>query len=316
MAEPPAGAPALPRLSCITTSLIGYLRQDFPHIDTRMAGDVRLAVRTDGPVPAFSHHRVTLARLPHAHSLGYAGTDDEAQALDALAAELDRHGRLLVVADAGAQPWTPGYGRTRAAHWLLVDDRDASGWHVRDAFEALLPDGPQQSFQGRLDDAELVAALRQRGDRTAAQLLREQYAFGFPEESAPASPLRWLTRRPRPVRPQELPGRWLHGLEALAWLGDWFGSRAAEAADSYEDLWAAARHHEHRFGVLAATGRLDADVAAEAGELWWQLVRALRFGLESARRGRPRSSLIAHTFASTVRRLDELGVDDRPLERR
>jgi hypothetical protein len=287
-------------LSCYTANLAAYLAADFPDVPARIAGTVRLAVRVDSPLPAFSHHSESLAGLPDGGHLAYQAAAHAQDALTGIEDELRRYGRVLVVANSGRLPWTPGYGTSSAMHWLLVDDQEAGRWHVTDRFAALLPEGEQRCHSGWLTADDLAGAL-EAGDTPSPQAhLRDVYAFGFPVAVPPAGRPRWLVRQRGPGPAPVLPGSWTFGPAALAYLADWFRGENPDAAGSFEDLWTAARHHEHMFAWQSTTGRIGAAEAAQATDVWWQLVRSVRFALDSARRGRPRLSMIDKAFGGVM----------------
>jgi hypothetical protein len=283
-------------LSCYTANLAAY-PQDGP---AWIAETVRLAVRVDTPRPEFSHHADSLAALPDGGHLAYRSAASVDEALAGIEDEQRRHGRVLVVVDSTRLHWTPGGADSHVAlRWLLVDDHARDRWHVVDQFAALLPEGEQRPHTGWLATADLARALTVPGGQSERQRLRDIYAFGFPVAVPPAGQPRWLARQAGPAPVAELPGSWAHGPDALDVLARWFVSGPA-AAECYEDLWTAGRHHEHLFAWRAATGRMAAEPAEAAAESWRGLVRSVRFALDSERRGRPRHSLVAQAFESVV----------------
>ncbi|MEU5084685.1 MULTISPECIES: hypothetical protein [Streptomyces] len=277
-------------LSCYTANLAAYLADDHHDVRAHIARSVQLAVRVDTARPEFSHHGRSLALLPDGMSLGYRSSGDSREALDAVETELRRHGRVLVVGTS--------------SHWILLDGRETGRWHVVDLFAALLPSGEKRPFTGWITDDALITAMRTPADPTPAQLLRDAYVFGDRVETPPHTHLRWLTRQR--TREATMPGEWVTGTAALAHLRDWFTIGSAEAAANHEDVWAAARHQDYRLRWLAATGQTAVDDAGAAAEAWWQLVRSLRFAVESFKRGRPRPSLVDNSFAVVIKLLTPL----------
>ncbi|MEV5716985.1 hypothetical protein AB0L41_24090 [Amycolatopsis mediterranei] len=285
-------------LSCYTANLDAYQ----PDAPDWIARTVRLAVRTDSPRPEFSHHAVSLSALPDGGHLAYRWAATVEEALAGIEHELRRHGRVLVVVDSARLHWTPGGahgGGHVAIRWLLLDDRSRERWHVVDRFAALLPEGEQRPHTGWITTAELAGALAVPARPSERQRTRDTYAFGFPVVVPPAGHPRWLVREDAPTPVAELPGSWAHGPAALEVLARWFGAGPG-SADCYEDLWTAGRHHEHQLAWHAATGRLTEESAEEQAKAWRALVRSVRFALDSARRGRPRSSLIAAAFQAVA----------------
>lgn len=285
-------------LSCYTASLLGYLERAEPDALGRIAASIRTAVRVDlDDRLMFSHHSVPLDRLGDGDRLAYAGTADARDAVEAVDAELRRHGQVLVVADSAALPWSPA--TAGAPHWLLVDARRDGRWHVVDRFDGLLPEGPQEPFDGWLGDTELVELLRPPAARTQEQLDRNALAFGYPTALPGPGTYQWLERRPPPHPEPALAGTWLEGeTDGLDHLAAYFADRGPGAARHLDDVWAAARHQAFRLRWLRsrtadAAGR---EALEEAAAAWDALPQALRFALESARRGRPRPELVHRTI--------------------
>lgn len=304
----PLPYPLFAGLSCYTANLGCYLAFEWAAAEARVAGSVRLAVRTDLPDGelAFSHHRQRLDLLPDGSALRYAAATPAAT-LAAATAELDRHGRVLLVVDNARLPWSPSYGSAAAApHWLLVRGRQGDRWDVLDQFAGLLPGGEQAPYAGRLGTAELLAALRPAAPWSAAQHRRNALAFGLPVPVP--SGATWLRRVPdADADVDDLPDRWAGAGEALGFLTDHLLRHGGDAVPYLEDLWSAAGHHVFRYRWLArtATGadreRLDA-----LRDAWRRLPSALRFAVDSARRGRPRPALVRRTLEELDRLEQEL----------
>jgi amino acid adenylation domain-containing protein len=283
-------------LSCYTSNLAGYLDDEFAGTAERFAASMRVAVRTDlpGRQLAFSHHRDPLDRLPDGTRLVWA-TGPACAVTAALQDELSRYGRVLVVADNAALPWSPAAGKPgHAPHWLLVDDRAGDDWHVVDGFHGVLPEGEQQPYAGWLAGAGLLAAMTPPPRWSSAQDRRNALVFGHwlvpPRDGRPC----WLRRTTAPAAEPILPGSWLTGDDALVHLRDFVAEAGATADDHLEDLWAVARHQMFRHRVSGVT---------EAEAAWADLPRAVRFAVDSARRGRPRGTLV-HTTFDRLRRLE------------
>lgn len=280
-------------LSCYTGSLLCYLASEFPHAVDGFAGSVRLAVRTDLPGElAFSHHRFPLHRLPDGTRLAYGTAPSPGQALPQIRGEMARHGRCLVIAENSQLPWSPSYGTAATApHWMVVDDHDpAPGgrWHVIDAFGGLMPDGEQFPHEGWLDDAGLAAAMTPPPRFTPEQRRRNELVFGVPVPQPDPAGAQWLRREPDDGGTASLPGSWLStDQEVLPFLAEHFAEQGQQAGRYVDDLWTAARH---RMFAHRLHGNPDAEAA------WSNLPGALRFAVDSAARGRPRTSLLRTTF--------------------
>jgi len=298
----PAAASAL---SCYTANLLEYLWRRCDNAHVALARSVRLAVRTDLPegLLAFSHHARPLHHLPDGSRLAYRGAATAAAAVDGIAAELAAHGQVLIVTNRGRLPWGAPSGDREAPHFALIDSHRGR-WHVIDRFAALLPEGPQETFAGWISTAVLRRALSFTMPVPAQQLLRNEYAFGFPVRLPDDGAFQWIVRVP-PAEGEpaaELPGDWVLGSPAaLDYLRGYLVARAGDGAAEVflDDLWAAARHHafRHRLGIAGTGARADAAQAcADAAQAWTALPMTLRFAYDSARRGRPRASLIGAAF--------------------
>ncbi|MFJ9080189.1 hypothetical protein ACIRO3_33875 [Streptomyces sp. NPDC102278] len=298
-------APTSVGLSCYTENLAGYLCARAPGSTDLLARSVRLAVQP--ATGSFSHHDRALNNLPGNSRLGYRGAPDTEAALAGVAAELARHGRVLVVADSGALPWLSGAADDHAPHLLLVDGRTPEGdWHLVDGFTALFSSGGSQDpFAGTLTEAEFSALIAFPRGLSQVHRMRNILAFGFPVAPPAHETHQWLVEE-EGVTQERLPGApWLTGaaaLEETARLlaadleGD--GSRGV-----LEDLWAAAQHHLFRDAhLLAGAGdaltRAEREAVEATTAKWRELPRMLRFAANSARRGRPRPSLITGTFTA------------------
>jgi hypothetical protein len=292
-------------LSCYTANLAAYLAGELPDVGRWLAESIRLAVRVDLPDGelAFSHHAYPLDRLPDGTRLRYA----TAQAGDTpvpagLAAELDRHGRVLVVTDNCRLPWSPALGTGPAApHWLLVTASDGERWQVCDAFSGLLPSGEQQPHAGELCTDDLLDAMRLPPRWTAEQRRRNTLAFGFPVPGPDGAAMQWLSRTADPPADSaELAGDWLTSDDdVLPFLAAWVADQGERATRHLDDLWSAAMHRVFRYRWLAGrpgVTELERERCAAAEAAWGRLPVALRFAVDSARRGQPRASLVATMF--------------------
>ncbi|MEJ2852343.1 MULTISPECIES: hypothetical protein [unclassified Saccharothrix] len=287
-------------LSCYTANLLAYLVSADDTAADRFAESVRLAVRPDDL--AFSHHRTPLDVLPDGSVLRYTASPETVAGLEA---ELDRWGRVVVVVDNARLPWSPSYETSATApHWLLVAGRSGDSWHVVDHFAGLLPTGEQRPFEGVLNTAVLLRAMDGPEVLSPEQVRRDSLVFGH-MVAAPESGRKWLRREPgaaagvasgprlhSPTGVRQGGERWLRGAaEVLPFLAERFQQDPIGAAGCLDDLWSAAGHHVFRYR------RAGAEDAADA---WRQLPGALRFAVDSARRGRPRDTLVELTFRNLL----------------
>lgn len=276
-------------LSCYTANLACYLDTEISDVDGYVARSIRLAVKKDGDQLQFSHHRYPLDLMPDGTRLRYATLPPRA-ALVSLIGELSRQGRVLVVTDGSRLPWSPSRQQgTTAPHWLLVTGRRGDSWHVVDSFAGLLPGGEQRPYVGWLSTAQLTNAMVLPKGWSAEQHTRNSLAFGFPVPvPVPVGPL-WLHRVVGAPAPGALDDGWLTKDEhVLPFLADYF-TEPARAERHLDDVWAAAAHrvfqYRHQGKQYAA---------------WTQLPSALRFAVDSARRGRPRPTLLRQTFENLL----------------
>jgi hypothetical protein len=317
MDGPRTVAPTVPELSCYTAALVAYLEPELPQAADRLAGAVRLAVRTDEPDGhlAFTHHdRIDLtgtqiadAPAGTASGLVYRGAARWNDALDALREEIDRHGRVLAVGNTRTVPWSPAYGTSTAAHWVLLEAVPGrpGAWRVTDRFAALLPEGEQLPYSGVVDDDALRTLLTPLGNLPRQYVLRDIHALGTPAALPDRAHYSWLVRDPRPAgtgTDSPPAGRWLRDpLDVLEFLADRLAADPAALAAHADDLWAAARHQRHRLALLARTGRVPAVDAEAAASSWGELPRSLRFAVTSADRGRSRPGVVTKAFTDLIR---------------
>ncbi|WP_258177337.1 hypothetical protein [Streptomyces solincola] len=169
----------------------------------------------------------------------------------------------------------------------------------------------------RATSASARAAVRAFPRRlSAVHRTRSTLAFGFPVDPPPHETYQWLAEE-QGASAEQLPGGpWLTGAAALeetarlllADLSDG-GSRGV-----LEDAWAAAQHHLFRDVHLLDSAGVDLSpperqAVADTTIKWRELPRLLRFAANSARRGRPRPSLITGAFTA----LAELEAAASPL---
>jgi hypothetical protein len=293
-------------LSCYTANLACYLAGEWD-ADAIVARSVRLAVCVVSPSTiAFSHHDPSLDRLPDGTRLRYVGAPSAALALRGVAEEVTAQGRALVVVDSARLPWSPAYGLASAPHWLLVDDHADARWHVVDRFSGLLPDGEQQPYDGWLDEEDLRAAMALPAAWSPLQELRNLLAFGGPVQVPGPVGAVWLRRDGSGgARAAELDGHWLVGdREALPFLAGRLAESGADAAEYLDDLWAAAGHRSfaYRWQLAAGEGDEQRRQALEVAlAAWDELPRLLRFAVDSARRRRPRPTLVRAAFEKLLR---------------
>lgn len=290
-------------LSCYTANLARYLLRDDPDALDAIARSVRLAVRVDLPDDALavSHHAVPLHELPREGVLEHASAATGESALTGVAEELDRRGQVVVAASSAALPWSVARAEDSAPHLLLVDGRGSGWWHVVDDFSALLPQGRQEPFEGRVEDAALLSAMAPAAVRRPEHRLRDEHLFGVPVPPPPADRYRWFVLGPAAHRSPGLPGGWRLGADAIRALGGFWialGERPGRAR-FLDDVWAASQHHTFRYARLLHTRHptgQDAEKFLAASAAWRDLPMALHFAVRSAERGRSRPTVVKATF--------------------
>ncbi|MEU3720334.1 hypothetical protein [Streptomyces californicus] len=296
--------PATLGLSCYTENLTLYLAARSPDSADLVARSVRLAV--DPATGAFSHHGQALNNLPGNRHLRYSSAPEQQSALAGISAELTARGQVLAVANSGSLPWLNGAADESAPHLLVIDGREHGTWHVTDAFTALFSNGGSQDpFAGTVSDQELADLLHFPHGLSPVHRTRNTLAFGFPVSPPPHEAYQWLVEE-EGTTAEELPGGpWLTGAPALQETARLLVAdlSAANSRGVLEDIWAAAQHHLFRHvRLLASAGAelspTDRQTVAATMTKWREIPRMLRFAANSARRGRPRTSLITSTFTT------------------
>ncbi|MEU0163153.1 hypothetical protein ABZ154_31230 [Streptomyces sp. NPDC006261] len=303
-------------LSCYTSALLAYLAEEDPSAPDRVARSTRLAVQpspTSVPL-VFRHHAAGLDRLPDGTALRPAGAEPLAEALAGLAEEVHTYGRALFAADAARLPWAPP-GQEPAPHFLVATARGNGRWYLHDHFTGLFPNGQEQlSFSGWVTDASMAALFTTDDHYSPVQRRRTAEVFGRTLAAPPKGTRHWFTRV-RADTSSRVPdeGTWCtdpehiagHLLEHLRTAGTNPGEPTL-----LEDLWAASRHHQYKYRrALDAPGRSRPqehdEALRQALTRWSGLPRTLRFAINSARRGRPRDSLL-ETAVHDLARAEDL----------
>ncbi|WP_307961750.1 hypothetical protein [Salinispora arenicola] len=195
---------------------------------------------------------------------------------------------MLVVTDNAALPWSPSTnGTAHAPHWLLVDDRRGDDWHVVDGFRGCCP--PRAGAVRWLARHCRPTRRDDPASHPPEQDRRNALAFGFwmpPARRRAAAVVGPYGRHRKQTGVARRPAA-RRGAAALEFLRDHVVARPLAVGAHLDDLWAVAQHRAFRYRHLGDN---------EAVQAWSDLPRALRFVVESARRGRPRSALARTTF--------------------
>ncbi len=283
-------------LTCYTTALHGYLGVEWD-ADSIIARSIRLAVRADEPdgTLAFSHHDPPLDRLPDGSTLRYAGASSATAALDGLREEWARHRRAVVVVDLTRLDWSVRRSGDAQPHWLLIDGRVGGRWHVVDRFAATMPEGDQYPYEGWTSDDRLTAAMRLPRRSSPSHRLRNALAFGAPVP-VPCQSWLWLRRGSSDAATAPPGDRWSDDpVEVFELLRTYVEAGPERLARVQDDLWAAARHRAfaYRWWLARPIDDRRRDELRRAVVSWESVPRAVRFAVESARRGRSRPALVA-----------------------
>ncbi|MGW7463792.1 hypothetical protein ACWGJT_03570 [Streptomyces xantholiticus] len=295
-------------LSCYTSALLAYLAEEDPTAPARLAYSARLAIQpaAQPEPPAFRHHATALDQLPDGTLLQPKGAERLDTALGALADEIEAHGRVLFTADAARLPWAHP-GQEPAPHFLVATGhRDGELWQMHDHFSGLFPNGLEQvPFSGWVSSSDMAALFTTHDAFSPVQRRRSREVFGHVVPASPVGTRQWFIRVPAGdtddaaeddvwiTDPDDVSGYLVEHLDAVCAHG---GEPAV-----LEDLWAASRHHQYKYNVLLASRcpeRLPQRERAlrRALSCWSGLPKTLRFAVNSARRGRPRTSLIDTTL--------------------
>ncbi|MEV5599410.1 hypothetical protein [Streptomyces sp. NPDC052496] len=294
-------------LSCYTSAVLAYLAREDATAHARVAHATRLAIRPAAPPgpPAFRHHDTALDRLPDGTALRPRGARQLGPALEALAEEIEAYGQVLFTADAARLPWAPP-GRPPAPHFLVATGHRGGQWYLDDHFSGLFPDGHEQvPFSGWVSSADMAALFTTDDSFTPVQRRRGREVFGRTAAAPPEGSRQWFIRVPAHGTDD--------GPDDDGWITapDRVGNRLKEHLDAVcaqegepavlEDLWAAARHHRYKYRYFLAAPGQDPPPEREhalrrAESCWSGLPKTMRFAVNSARRGRPRTSLVDTTL--------------------
>jgi acyl carrier protein len=164
----------------------------------------------------------------------------------------------------------------------------------------------QRPFSGWIAEADLCALMRRSQPTSAKHRLRNELAFGFPTTVPDDTAYLVVVRGPRQPRARDLGTRWITETPAtLHALGERLADPETLLADPdmVDDCWAAAQHHTFRYRRLAADpsrAGADREVLCAAIGSWSRVPRNVRFALDSARRNRPRPTLVKNLFAEVA----------------
>lgn len=291
-------------LSCYTENLHNYVDREWD-ADSIFTASIRLAVaESDDGIIRFSHHQPSLDRLPDGSRLEYTVLETIDTALHQLESELQFFGRALVVVERTALPWSGRFIVDTGPQWVVIDGHRRGSWHVVDGFDPGPVVGARPPHSEWLHIGELRRAITLDHCWLPGQNVRNMMAFGNPVE-LPTDGIATILRRIEnsPMAP-ELPNlRWHAGTScALQFLLDRLASGIDVGERHFDDLWAAASHHvfAYRNRIRGESNRQRRHHLACGLAAWSDLPRWLRLATESAKRGRPRDTLIGTALESVV----------------
>lgn len=233
-----------------------------------------------------------------------AGSDDPAQAVAAVLAEVERSGRAIVAGETYNLPWHLARGRDHLPHWyVLATDDDALV--AFDAFEYQTELGMQRPVRQPVAEDELQPILRALPPDDPVLRLREELAFG--DDAAPLDWRRyqWFVRQ-EDVETRSPGG--VIGAEAIRLLSAHFVAHAQEpeAYAQADDIWSIARHRAFllRDATRIASASGDAELAAWIEERlaplarrWGHIAPLLLQATLALQAGRPASGSVAEVLA-------------------
>jgi len=191
--------------------------------------------------------------------------DDDAAGtgVDAVLAELEHSGRVIVAGDGFRLPWHVAYGRKHVPHWYVI----VEGPTIIDPFACRNELGVQKEYSAPValpELPELVGALPS-GDPVYE--LRESLGLGDDLGPRGAGSPQWFVRAD--VGPIREPAG-LQGPDAVLRLARHFREQGGEprAYRQADDLWSIARHRAFLSVQTRATAERtgDAELAAWVGE--------------------------------------------------
>lgn len=249
-------------LTCFTAALGTWLAgRESRWWRPLLEGGPSLAIRHEGDHWLFAH---SLRPWMPALGLRFQASDSWDEAQEALQAEMEAQGSVIVAADVWGLPWHGGYQQRHAPHWIVLRS-DERGHFIEDPLEMMTLEGLQS---GQCVDIELAAC-----GATLRALCPVDPVFELRELSIAGShPLatqmryRWL--QCVTAKAEDYPAGMLEGADACNALAEHFDAHgtAPEAYAQADDLWQALRQRE----LAIAAAESDAELMSTAAREHWE----------------------------------------------
>jgi hypothetical protein len=304
---------AWPRLSwfsdtytCYSSAIATWLAHDVADWPGRLNPGLWLTVSDRGDsLFGFGHFAPSLRA---ALGLERRGADDPGEAIEAVAAELDRSGRAIVAGDGFRLPWHVAFERVHVPHWFVLA-RTAGETVVLDPFACRNELGLQEAARVpvSLDELSIFGRALPHGDPVL--FLRESLALGGEDETHLDRAFQWFVPG-TPGAPRDLDS--IAGPDAILRLSRHFRERG-QHLDAYrqaDDLWSVGRHRAFlaRFAAEVAEREADASLTewidthvVSLVRRWGHIPPLLMQARLALQAGRPASESVAETLEDLAR---------------
>jgi len=229
--------------------------------------------------------------------LSVHAADDAIDARAAIAAEIERHGRVIVAADGYNLHWHVAHGRSHVPHWftILANGQDAT---IVDPFAFRNELGWQEPVRVPIDVGELDSLILAVPYDDPVFRLREAWALGDGRLPVERHAYRWLSRA-EGVR-VDAPST-VQGPAAIRQLAKHFSSHGQDlgAYRQADDLWSIGRHRLFLAKVAGADPTLTEWVTAHADPIarrWSHVPPLLMQATLALESGRAASASVPETL--------------------
>ncbi|HEY6396407.1 MAG TPA: hypothetical protein VIX82_03030 [Solirubrobacteraceae bacterium] len=194
------------------------------------------------------------------------GTDDAAEAIAGVRAEIERSGRVIVAGDGYRLPWHVASGRQHVPHWFVLTQSD-NGLEFADPFACRNELGVQVAARGAAMEESLPELLMALPAGEPVHRLREMLALGDEIPEPGPERYRWFVGDDveAPIEPVGYDGP-----DAVVRLARHFRERGQDpqAYSQADDIWSIARHRAFlwRYAEARAQARGNADLKAWVDE--------------------------------------------------
>lgn len=302
--------------TCYSAALAAWTAFDLPSwrevVNTGLMLDM---VEADGGLFGFVHFpRGVEARL----QLRRTGSDDAAEAVVGILAELESAGRVIVAGDGNALPWHVAFGRRHVPHWFVLAGTAEQPVAV-DPFAARNDLGLQEATLQAVDPATLttLALAHPGGDDVVA--LREAFALGRDGRWVEPRRFQWFVQG----ESDERAPNGASGPAAIRRLARHFREHGEEAGAyrQVDDIWSVARHRAFLTRLAAEHSALSGGPVADWVEThleplakrWSHMAPLLLQAVLAIGGGRPTTGSVATTLDELAER-EQAAADDCPSE--